>query len=93
MYETSHNHRYGLGISDSETMSKLSEFAPSIEGWCRRFLHGSPQPGLGTVEFSRPGSHGASCVAVTEVLDIEENIWSPRYVREPASLQVLFSPR
>ncbi len=70
--------RYGLELSDVEAISKLSEFIPSIEGWCRRFLHDSPQAGLGSVEFSRPGSRGESCVAVTEVLDIEENVWSPR---------------
>ncbi len=32
--------------------------------------------------IARPGdSAGDSCVCVTEVMDIEENIWSPRYVQ------------
>lgn len=65
-----------LGVSETAFAEKLSECVPSIVDWCDRFLHNSPCVGKGDIPFN---GDEKSCVCVPEVMDIEENIWSPRY--------------
>ena len=68
-------------MSQSECVELLTQQQPSIVQWCSEFLQPQPQSGRGQVEFKRSAADrdGRSFVAVSDVADIEECIWSPRY--------------
>ena len=57
----------------------LQDAIPALLGWLQRFRR--PDPDQSAVLEVRGQEHGAcmEAVAVSEVLDIEESIWVPRY--------------
>ncbi|KAL5457050.1 hypothetical protein EMCRGX_G034285 [Ephydatia muelleri] len=67
---------YSLDVSETTFAEKLLECVPSIVDWCDRFLHDSPLARRGEIPFN---GDEKLCVCVSEVVDIEESIWSPRY--------------
>jgi len=65
---------YACGASDSNTYSTLIEAIPKMLNWFKRFMKGSK---CTSVEFGHAKER--KTVGVTEVMDIEEMAWAPRY--------------
>ncbi|GJN01915.1 hypothetical protein PR202_ga19219 [Eleusine coracana subsp. coracana] len=65
---------YACGASERNTYSTLIEAIPKILNWFKCFLKGAKNS---NVDFGR--SEGRKTVGVTEVIDIEEMAWAPRY--------------
>jgi CRISPR/Cas system-associated exonuclease Cas4 (RecB family) len=75
---------YAIGVSEVEALKRISEYSSSVVDWVSKYLHPHPQPGKGDIDFKRPVSNllsegESSCLCVSNVVDIEENIWAPRY--------------
>uniref|UniRef100_A0A8C4ELT8 DNA replication ATP-dependent helicase/nuclease n=1 Tax=Dicentrarchus labrax TaxID=13489 RepID=A0A8C4ELT8_DICLA len=66
---------YTLGVSQEEMKRELHDYLPSLEHWAKEYLS-SPAPK--TITPSRC-QDSATVVTVTELADIEENVWSPRF--------------
>ncbi|KAK0152964.1 DNA replication ATP-dependent helicase/nuclease DNA2 [Merluccius polli] len=77
---------YSLGVTQEEMKQELQDYLPSLRGWANDYLHPStPKP----IPLQIPSkSRGASSwgkqaplpvYTVTELADIEENMWSPRF--------------
>uniref|UniRef100_A0A674F7F7 DNA replication ATP-dependent helicase/nuclease n=1 Tax=Salmo trutta TaxID=8032 RepID=A0A674F7F7_SALTR len=62
---------YTLKLTQEDMKQEIWEYLPALTDWARDYLHTSPQAGkkLLTLKF----------IAVTDFVDIEENIWSPRF--------------
>ncbi|KAI3377816.1 hypothetical protein L3Q82_008954 [Scortum barcoo] len=74
---------YSLGVSQEEMKQELHDYLPSLEHWAKEYLC-SPTPKAISLKIpnSRAQSNGqdlAPVVTVTELADIEENVWSPRF--------------
>ncbi|XP_060895987.1 DNA replication ATP-dependent helicase/nuclease DNA2 [Labrus mixtus] len=76
---------YSLGVSQEEMKQELHAYLPSLEHWAKDYLN-SPTPKAISLKIpsssSRAPSRGqdsATVVTVTELADIEENVWSPRF--------------
>uniref|UniRef100_UPI0037E76A1C DNA replication ATP-dependent helicase/nuclease DNA2 n=1 Tax=Semicossyphus pulcher TaxID=241346 RepID=UPI0037E76A1C len=75
---------YSLGVTQEEMKQELHDYLPSLEHWARDYLS-SPTPkaiNLKIPTSSRApirGQDSATVVTVTELADIEENVWSPRF--------------
>ncbi|KAK3141673.1 hypothetical protein QOZ80_4BG0336940 [Eleusine coracana subsp. coracana] len=65
---------YACGASERNTYSTLIEAIPKILNWFKCFLKGAK---YSNVDFGH--SEGRKTVGVTEVMDIEEMAWAPRY--------------
>ena len=75
---------YGLGISEDEVLTKVSEYTPYLTEWGTKYFHAEPHPIHGVIDFKDGGmskSMGDSRVALcmSQVLDIEECAWSPKF--------------
>lgn len=89
-------HRYidslfACGANERDTLDKLRDCIPTIMNWLDCFLHASPHA-LPKVDFGR--KDGKLSVSVSEVIDIEEMIYSPKFGLKgmiDASLLVKFS--
>ncbi|GLD58312.1 DNA replication ATP-dependent helicase/nuclease DNA2 [Lates japonicus] len=75
---------YSLGVCQEEMKQELHDYLPSLEHWAKEYLS-SPTPraiSLKSPSNSRaPSRHqdSATVVTVTELADIEENVWCPRF--------------
>ncbi|KAM3624717.1 uncharacterized protein V6R79_000622 [Siganus canaliculatus] len=76
---------YSLGVSQEEMKQELHDYLPSLEQWAKEYLSSSTQK---AVSLKMPGNSRApnrdkqdptALVTVTELADIEENVWSPRF--------------
>ncbi|KAM9366704.1 DNA replication ATP-dependent helicase/nuclease DNA2 [Symphorus nematophorus] len=75
---------YSLGVTQEEMKQELHDYLPSLELWAKEYLS-SPTPKA--ISLKIPGNSrapskcqdSATVVTVTELLDIEENVWSPRF--------------
>ncbi|XP_018422579.1 PREDICTED: DNA replication ATP-dependent helicase/nuclease DNA2 [Nanorana parkeri] len=65
---------YQLNLNQADIMQDVEEYLPSFEKWASDSLIPAHQQ-LATLNLSA----GGSAVQVSEFLDIEENIWSPRF--------------
>jgi hypothetical protein len=75
---------YGLGITEDEVLAKVSEYTPFLAEWGTRYFVDEPHPIHSVIDFKDGGvskSAGDSRVAlcVSQVLDIEECVWSPKF--------------
>ncbi|XP_041642860.1 DNA replication ATP-dependent helicase/nuclease DNA2 [Cheilinus undulatus] len=76
---------YSLGVSQEEMKQELHDYLPSLEHWAKEYLS-SPTPKTVSLKIpssysraSNVGTDSASVATVTELADIEENVWSPRF--------------
>ncbi|XP_073321000.1 DNA replication ATP-dependent helicase/nuclease DNA2 [Pagrus major] len=74
---------YSLGVTQEEMKQELHDYLPSLEHWAKEYLS-SPTPKAISLKIpnSRAPSRcqdSATVVTVTELADIEENVWSPRF--------------
>ncbi|XP_038150568.1 DNA replication ATP-dependent helicase/nuclease DNA2 [Cyprinodon tularosa] len=75
---------YTLGVSQEEMKQELHEYLPSLEHWANEYLCSStPKPISPKIPNSSRGSRRslapAAAFTLSELADIEENIWSPRF--------------
>ena len=75
---------YGLGISEDEVLARVSEYKPFLAEWGTKYFNAQPHPIHGVIDFKDGGvsksagdSHVAVCVS--QVMDIEECVWSPKF--------------
>uniref|UniRef100_A0A8C7UVV6 DNA replication ATP-dependent helicase/nuclease DNA2 n=1 Tax=Oncorhynchus mykiss TaxID=8022 RepID=A0A8C7UVV6_ONCMY len=64
---------YTLKLTQEDMKQEIWEYLPAMTEWARDYLHTSPQAGKKLWQDS------ACSIAVTDFVDIEENIWSPRF--------------
>uniref|UniRef100_A0A8C8M6F2 DNA replication ATP-dependent helicase/nuclease n=1 Tax=Oncorhynchus tshawytscha TaxID=74940 RepID=A0A8C8M6F2_ONCTS len=64
---------YTLKLTQEDMKQEIWEYLPALTEWARDYLHTSPQ-----ADFLRLADSACS-IAVTDFVDIEENIWSPRF--------------
>ncbi|XP_041123508.1 DNA replication ATP-dependent helicase/nuclease DNA2 [Polyodon spathula] len=76
---------YSLKLTQVDVRQEIEEYLPSLSSWARHYFHTSPEAGKRQLQLQLPSDgklsqqDAASTVTVTEFLDIEENIWSPRF--------------
>ncbi|XP_076582041.1 DNA replication ATP-dependent helicase/nuclease DNA2 [Chaetodon auriga] len=75
---------YSLGVSQEEMKQELHDYLPSLEHWAKEYLS-SPTPRAISLKIPNNSRASSRCqdspavVTVTELADIEENVWSPRF--------------
>ncbi|XP_044202740.1 DNA replication ATP-dependent helicase/nuclease DNA2 isoform X1 [Thunnus albacares] len=75
---------YSLGVCQEEMKQELHDYLPPLEHWAKEYLS-SPTPKA--ISLKIPSNGGApsrwqdpaTVVTVTELADIEENVWSPQF--------------
>ncbi|XP_043912886.1 DNA replication ATP-dependent helicase/nuclease DNA2 [Protopterus annectens] len=76
---------YSLKLNPAEVMQEVDDYLPSLLNWARNFLASSPQATSPQLNLTLPSdgnlnkTEKACSVTVTDFVDIEENIWSPRF--------------
>ncbi|XP_069064158.1 DNA replication ATP-dependent helicase/nuclease DNA2 isoform X1 [Pleurodeles waltl] len=74
---------YPLNMNQVEILQEVEEYLPSFTKWADDYFHTSAQTHPRQLIIKLPGDankEDSSChVQVTDFLDIEENIWSPRF--------------
>ncbi|CAK8687740.1 unnamed protein product [Clavelina lepadiformis] len=76
-----------VASSQEEIYEDVVKFLPHIQGWMDDHLRWRTTVGVGIVDMNLPTEHPPgnktrkfkASVAMTQVMDIEENVWSPRY--------------
>uniref|UniRef100_H3D8F0 DNA replication ATP-dependent helicase/nuclease n=1 Tax=Tetraodon nigroviridis TaxID=99883 RepID=H3D8F0_TETNG len=71
---------YRLGVSQEEMKQELHDYMPSLEHWAKEYLSPS-SPKAVRLSIRAPGQcqDAAALLTITELVDIEENVWSPRF--------------
>nr|XP_054588156.1 DNA replication ATP-dependent helicase/nuclease DNA2 isoform X2 [Nothobranchius furzeri] len=67
---------YSLGVSQEEIKQELHEYLPSLEHWANEHLCPTNPK---AISLKTQGQDSASVFTVSELADIEENVWSPRF--------------
>ncbi|CAG5854382.1 unnamed protein product [Menidia menidia] len=75
---------YALGVSQEEMKQELLDYLPSLENWAKEYLSSSAPKAISLKAPSNSRAPGRrqdspAVVTVTELADIEENVWSPRF--------------
>ncbi|XP_036411425.1 DNA replication ATP-dependent helicase/nuclease DNA2 [Megalops cyprinoides] len=76
---------YSLGLTQADMRQEIQEYLPSVSDWANSYLSGSLQAGKKQMALTLPSEGSirkqdtACSVTVTDFVDIEENIWSPRF--------------
>ncbi|MBN3295920.1 DNA2 nuclease, partial [Amia calva] len=76
---------YSLKQSQSDVRQEIEEYLPSVSNWANSYLHTSQQAGQKQLQLKLPSDgtltkYDSACsITVTDFLDVEENIWSPRF--------------
>nr|XP_057945635.1 DNA replication ATP-dependent helicase/nuclease DNA2 [Doryrhamphus excisus] len=74
---------YSLGVTQDEMKQELHDYLPSLEHWAKEYLN-TPTPKAITLKIpTNSGAAGrlqdSATATITELVDIEENVWSPRF--------------
>ncbi|XP_026869945.2 DNA replication ATP-dependent helicase/nuclease DNA2 [Electrophorus electricus] len=76
---------YSLKLTQADMKQEVEEYLPALAEWAKDYLYTSPEAGHKQLPLKLP-SDGApsrneslSTVIVTDFVDIEENIWCPRF--------------
>ncbi|XP_053720332.1 DNA replication ATP-dependent helicase/nuclease DNA2 [Synchiropus splendidus] len=72
---------YSLGVTQEEMKQELQEYLPSLEHWAKDYLSTTAPKAIAlkTRSGMAPNKCGPSSVSLTELMDIEENVWAPRF--------------
>ncbi|XP_074088489.1 DNA replication ATP-dependent helicase/nuclease DNA2 isoform X2 [Macrotis lagotis] len=74
---------YHLNLKEDEFKQEIEDYLPSFSKWAEDFMEKPTSLGLpmtSLTSFSDGNKNESSCrIQVTKALDIEENIWSPRF--------------
>uniref|UniRef100_A0A672N518 DNA replication ATP-dependent helicase/nuclease n=1 Tax=Sinocyclocheilus grahami TaxID=75366 RepID=A0A672N518_SINGR len=77
--------RYSLKLTQADMRQEVEEYLPSLSEWAKHYVHTSPQAGQKQLTLKLPSDgalskQDATCsMTVTDFVDIEENIWCPRF--------------
>nr|XP_027220953.1 LOW QUALITY PROTEIN: DNA replication ATP-dependent helicase/nuclease DNA2-like [Penaeus vannamei] len=66
---------YGLGVSEAHIYEEMNNFIPHINTWSQRYRNGKLQDKVELKGQSKRQWAGQ----ITEIQDIEENVWSPKF--------------
>ncbi|KAF7247212.1 DNA replication ATP-dependent helicase/nuclease DNA2, partial [Varanus komodoensis] len=72
---------YQLNLNENDIMQDIEEYLPSFIKWAENFMskfNHSSQPNM-QLKLPRDIDYSSCTVKVTEILDVEENIWCPRF--------------
>ncbi|XP_061557385.1 LOW QUALITY PROTEIN: DNA replication ATP-dependent helicase/nuclease DNA2 [Phycodurus eques] len=74
---------YSLGVTQDEMKQELHDYLPSLELWAKEYLI-SPMPKAIRLKIPSGGgvtgrAQDSATATITELADIEENVWSPRF--------------
>ncbi|XP_058242748.1 DNA replication ATP-dependent helicase/nuclease DNA2 isoform X2 [Hemibagrus wyckioides] len=76
---------YSLKLTQADLKQELEEYLPAISEWAKDYLHTSHQTRQKQLTLRLPNDGALSrqdsdcSITVTDFVDIEENIWSPRF--------------
>uniref|UniRef100_A0A8C6JDN2 DNA replication ATP-dependent helicase/nuclease n=1 Tax=Melopsittacus undulatus TaxID=13146 RepID=A0A8C6JDN2_MELUD len=72
---------YHLNLRQTEILREVEEYLPSFLKWAEDFMHNPANQNKMQLKLSNDGkTEDFSCkVEIADILDIEENIWSPRF--------------
>ncbi|XP_055363244.1 DNA replication ATP-dependent helicase/nuclease DNA2 isoform X2 [Betta splendens] len=72
---------YSLGVTQEEMEQELRDYLPSLECWAKEYLTSPTQKAISLKINSKAPSRcqESTTVTVTELADIEENVWSPKF--------------
>ncbi|XP_027030719.2 DNA replication ATP-dependent helicase/nuclease DNA2 isoform X1 [Tachysurus fulvidraco] len=76
---------YSLKLTQADMKQELEEYLPAIAEWAKDYLHTSDQTRQKQLTLRLPSDgalsreDSACSVTVADFVDIEENIWSPRF--------------
>ena len=77
---------YSLGETEVSALEKIKPLIPTFSEWAKCYVQPSPLPDLGLMDYRSsldPPFVGQSpeqpSVCISQLRDIEENVWSPRF--------------
>uniref|UniRef100_A0A8C0B9Q0 DNA replication ATP-dependent helicase/nuclease n=1 Tax=Buteo japonicus TaxID=224669 RepID=A0A8C0B9Q0_9AVES len=70
---------YHLNVKQAEVMQEVEEYLPSFFKWVEDFMHNPANQNKMQLKLSEKPEDFSSKVEIVDILDIEENIWSPRF--------------
>ncbi|XP_032047006.1 DNA replication ATP-dependent helicase/nuclease DNA2 [Aythya fuligula] len=72
---------YHLNLKQADVMQEIEEYLPSFFKWTEDFMHNPANQNKMQLKLSSGDKTGdfSSKIEIVEILDIEENIWSPRF--------------
>ncbi|KAM6266012.1 DNA replication ATP-dependent helicase/nuclease DNA2 [Porphyrio hochstetteri] len=71
---------YLLNLKQAEIMQEVEEYLPSFFKWAEDFMHNPANQSKMELKLSSGGKTDfSSKIEIVDILDIEENIWSPRF--------------
>ncbi|KAJ2850866.1 DNA replication endonuclease-helicase Dna2 [Coemansia brasiliensis] len=76
LIETNIERLWECGVDEATVHGQVAEIVPVYQQWAQMYMHARPQPQAQYVEQGRPSDER---VAVTRVLNVEENVWSPKF--------------
>ncbi|XP_072321554.1 DNA replication ATP-dependent helicase/nuclease DNA2 [Eucyclogobius newberryi] len=69
---------YSLGVTQEEMKQELLDYLPSLELWARDYLDAN-KPKTTNLKIPHNGRSQDATVTITELSDIEDSVWSPRF--------------
>uniref|UniRef100_A0A8C3Y032 DNA replication ATP-dependent helicase/nuclease n=1 Tax=Catharus ustulatus TaxID=91951 RepID=A0A8C3Y032_CATUS len=72
---------YQLNLKQAQIMQEVEEYLPSFFKWAEDFMHNPANQNKMQLKLSNGGKTEdvSSNIEIVDILDIEENIWSPRF--------------
>ncbi|XP_067996252.1 DNA replication ATP-dependent helicase/nuclease DNA2 [Melanerpes formicivorus] len=72
---------YHLNLKQSEIMQEVQEYLPSFFKWVEDFMHNPANQNKTQLKLPSDGKRDdfSSKIEFVDILDVEENIWSPRF--------------
>uniref|UniRef100_A0A673G9V3 DNA replication ATP-dependent helicase/nuclease n=1 Tax=Sinocyclocheilus rhinocerous TaxID=307959 RepID=A0A673G9V3_9TELE len=76
---------YSLKLTQADMRQEVEEYLTTLSEWAKHYVHTSPQAGQKQLTLKLPSDgalskQDATCsMTVTDFVDIEENIWCPRF--------------
>ncbi|XP_066477496.1 DNA replication ATP-dependent helicase/nuclease DNA2 [Tiliqua scincoides] len=72
---------YQLNLKQNDIMQEIEEYLPSFTKWASDFMYKHSQVNHQNIQLKLPrdSNEASYSVKVTEILDVEENIWCPRF--------------
>ncbi|KAJ2717211.1 DNA replication endonuclease-helicase Dna2 [Coemansia spiralis] len=68
------------GMDEDTAYQQVSEVVPRFQEWAQLYMHAAPQAGAQyKVHRGNTAEMDTAAVAVSSILNIEENVWSPKF--------------